>query len=94
MQRWLIPVYSFIFLMIFALSSTLAFADISVDASLSHHSFPAGKAARLTITVNGTSRSADIELPEIEGLRFHSRGQSSRINMVNGNVSSSITNGY
>ncbi|GAB6193667.1 BatD family protein [Desulfocastanea catecholica] len=69
-------------------------AEVSVEASLSHQSFPLDKAARLTITVTGTSHNADIALPEIDGIRLHNRGSSSRISVVNGAVSSSISHNY
>jgi hypothetical protein len=67
--------------------------SVSVDAQLSHQSFAVDQAARLTITVTG-GRDADIELPRVDNLRFQPRGQSSQINMVNGNFSSSIAYNY
>jgi hypothetical protein len=71
-----------------------ASAGVSVEASLSHQSFPQDKVARLTITVTGTSRNADIALPEIDNIRLHNRGSSSQISVVNGAVSSSISHNY
>ncbi len=71
----------------------LANAEITVETSLSSQSFPVDRAARLTITVSG-ARSADIQMVEVDGLRFHSRGQSSQVNIINGNYSSSISNNY
>ena len=35
-----------------------------------------------------------IELPQVEGIAFHSRGQSSRVNIVNGSMSSSLVQTY
>jgi hypothetical protein len=52
------------------------------------------KAARLTITVSGTSHNADIALPEIDNIRLHNRGSSSQISVVNGAFSSSISHNY
>ncbi|MGB3210656.1 MAG: BatD family protein [Desulforhopalus sp.] len=72
----------------------LASAEFSVDASLSHQSFPQGKAARLTINVTGTSKNATIELPEIDNVRLHNQGRSSQISVVNGDVSSSVSHSY
>ncbi len=83
----------FICLLLLPLFSLTARAEISVEASLSSHSFPIDSAAKLTITVTG-ARSADIEIKEIDGLQFHNRGQSNRINIINGNYSSSISNSY
>jgi hypothetical protein len=71
-----------------------ASAEVSVEASLSHQSFPVDKVARLTITVSGASRNADIALPEIDGIRLHNRGSSSQISVVNGAFSSSISHNY
>ena len=71
-----------------------AYAEVAVEASLSHLSFPQDKAARLNIMVTGTSRNATIELPEIDNLRLHNQGQSSQISVVNGTISSSISHKY
>ncbi len=71
-----------------------ASAEVTVDATLSHLSFPQDKLARLTIEVTGTSHNAEIELPEIDNIRLQSRGQSSRISVINGSISSSISYEY
>jgi hypothetical protein len=71
-----------------------ASAEITVDASLSHLSFPQDKAARLTIMVTGTSNSADIEIPRVDNVRLQNRGTSSQISVVNGSISSSISHNY
>ncbi|MCP4338998.1 MAG: protein BatD [Desulfobulbaceae bacterium] len=71
-----------------------AYAEVAVEASLSHLSFPQDKAARLTITITGRSRNTDIDLPQIDGIRLHNRGQSSQISVVNGAMSSSISHNY
>ncbi|MBW2658493.1 MAG: protein BatD [Deltaproteobacteria bacterium] len=68
-------------------------AGITAEASLNSDSFPVDRPAKLVITVSG-ARSASIEMKEVDGLRFHNRGQSSRINIVNGSYSSSISNSY
>jgi len=75
------------------LCSFSAQAEITAEASLNAHSFPVDRAAQLVITITGAS-SADVKIKEIDGLRFHSRGQSSRVNIVNGSYSSSISNNY
>jgi hypothetical protein len=94
MRQRLILIHSLVCLLILTFCSTCVYAaDITVDASLSHRSIPVGKAARLTITVNGT-RSADIELPQMKDVRFHNRGQSSQISMVNGSISANISSKY
>jgi hypothetical protein len=52
------------------------------------------KAARLTITITGTSRNVDIQLPEIDNIRLHNQGSSSQIRVVNSAISSSISHNY
>lgn len=69
-------------------------AEVSVEASLSHLSFPVNNAARLTITVTGTRQSADIELPKIDNIRLRNRGTSSQFSMINGSISSSVSYNY
>jgi len=92
MKRSLLHILPLISLLLI-LCSLPARADVTVEASLSRNSFPADRAAQLVITANGT-RSASVDLQEVDGLRFHSRGQSSRVNIINGDVSSSISNSY
>ncbi len=78
----------------FGLGISQSHAEISVDASLSQLSFPQDRVARLTITVNGTSQNTDIELPEIDNIRLQNQGQASQISVINGTISSSISNNY
>jgi hypothetical protein len=71
-----------------------ASAEVTVNASLSHLSFPQDKAARLTILVTGTSNNADIETPRLDNVQLQNRGTSSQISVVNGTISSSISHNY
>ncbi|MGW8193348.1 MAG: BatD family protein [Desulforhopalus sp.] len=71
-----------------------ASAEVTVEASLSHLSFPVDQAAQLTITVNGSQDIKAVQLPEIDNIRTQYRGQSSRINMINGSFSSSVSHNY
>lgn len=75
-------------------AATLYAGEVTVEASLSHSSFPVDRAARLSITVTGARRTDSIELPEIDNIKFHNRGQSSQFNMINGSVSSSLSHNY
>ncbi len=94
MQQRIIFLHSILWFMILSLFGFTAYADVTVEASLSHSSIPVGRAAQLSVTVNGASRSVDVQLPEVQGVRFHNRGQSSRMNMMNGSFSSSISSEY
>ncbi len=61
-----------------------------VSAALTPHDFSTQQPARLAVTVEG-HQDAQITMPEVEGLIFHQRGQSSQFQMINGTISSSIT---
>jgi hypothetical protein len=69
-------------------------AEVTVEARLNHTSFPVDRMSQLSITVNGASRNTDINLPHIDKISFHSRGQSSQINLSSGAFSSSLTHQY
>jgi hypothetical protein len=86
-------IYPTVALFIFLLSCSASRAGITVEAALSHLSFPLDGQASLSLTING-ARAASVELPDIANIDLHSRGQSSRTSMVNGTVSSSIVYSY
>lgn len=65
----------------------------SVSAALSRTEIPIDTTAYLTIIVHG-SRSAEIEMVDIENIAIHSGGQSSKMQVINGEISSSITYTY
>lgn len=67
--------------------------NTSVSAALSTTSLSLDSTAYLTITVHG-ARSAEIDLPEVENLVLHRRGQSSKMQVINGEISASITYTY
>ena len=67
-----------------------AHASVEVSATLNVLSFPLDRAAALSITVTG-ARSSKPQMPEVEGLRFHQRGQSTQMTSVNGSFSASVT---
>ncbi len=70
-----------------------AFGGKSVSATLNTEQVPVDMAAVLTITVEG-GNSVDINMPEVDNLRFHRRGQSSQVQMINGSFSASISTVY
>jgi hypothetical protein len=71
----------------------MAANDSRLSARLSTTRFSVDQTAVLSITVDGT-RSAQVRLPEQEGLIFHRRGQSSKMQVINGTFSSSVTITY
>lgn len=86
--------YCFLLLLIsLLLTAGSLHAEVTVTASLSSQSFPINDAAQLTINVQGI-RSSQIHLPEIDGLHFQQRGQSTRMEFVNGAYSASVSSIY
>jgi len=68
-------------------------AAVEVSASLNVHSFPLDRVAALSIVVKGV-RSFQPQMPEVEGLQFHQRGQSTQVEIINGSYSSSVTSTF
>lgn len=64
-----------------------------LSTHLSTTRFSVDQTAVLSITVDG-SRSAQVTLPEQDNLIFHRRGQSSKMQVINGSFSSSVTITY
>lgn len=80
-------------LLLISLFSFTAHAEVTVSATMSPASFTISQAARLSITIDG-AQSADIDVPETKGYDVVYRGQNSRMNIVNGSYSSSLTATY
>lgn len=64
-----------------------------IKAELNPTTFGIGQSATLQITVSG-SQSADIIMPDVDGLVFHRRGQSSQIQIINRAVTSTVVYSY
>ncbi len=87
---------------LFCLSSIIVLANISfclakiVNFELSSDSnkISLGASAQLYLTFNDTQNVQAFELPKIEGLQSQYLGPSTRMSVVNGQVSSSITHIY
>ncbi len=94
MQQRLISIFILIGCMAVFHITPSAQAGVTIQALLSHHTFSLDRAAQLTITLTGAPDSTTIELPKIKNIRFHRRGQSTQITMVNGSYSSSISRNY
>ncbi len=67
-----------------------AAGDPSAIAALEPASIHLDESAQLTITVTG-ARAEQPDPPQVDGLRFYYRGQSSRMEWINGRSSSSIS---
>jgi len=68
-------------------------AEVTATATLNVQSFPLSRAAQLSISVQGT-RSFQPQIPEVEGLRLHQQGQSTQVQIINGDYSVSVTSTY
>ncbi|MDD3813604.1 MAG: BatD family protein [Desulfocapsaceae bacterium] len=75
-------------------AATVSHAAASmVSASLDPRSFSVDQAATLTITINDGDGTIG-ELPQVDGLDFERRGQSSQHQWMNGSLSSSVSTIY
>ncbi len=82
----------FLFVLVLAGAQPLQ-AAVEVSASLNPQSFPMDRAAALNIMVKGV-RSFQHQMPEVDGLQFHQRGQSTQMEIINGDYSASVTSTY
>jgi len=73
--------------------ATVSHAAPMVSASLDPQSFSVDQAATLTITFNDGDGTIG-ELPQVDGLDFERRGQSSQHQWMNGSLSSSVSTIY
>jgi hypothetical protein len=68
--------------------------DISVSASVDKTELTLEDSANLSILVKGIKDSPPISLPPIDGFKIHSRGSSSAIQIINGDMSALIRHSY
>lgn len=75
-------------------SSSLAAPEVS--ASIEPQVFSVDQAAELIVSIHNEGRNNSVvpELPAVDGLEIHKRGQSSRYQMVNGHLSSVLATAY
>lgn len=96
MNRTIAPPVSFYILLalIWLPACSQASADApEVRAELNPQTISIDQPATLQITIQN-AQSADISMPEIDGLIFHSQGRSSQIQIVNGAVAASVVYSY
>ncbi|MCF8056244.1 MAG: BatD family protein [Desulfocapsa sp.] len=68
-------------------------AEVTASATLNANTFPMDRVATFSITAQGI-RSFQPQIPEVDGLRFHQRGQSTQMQLINGDYSVSVTSVY
>ncbi len=78
----------------FVFSGTAFAADIKFQASVDRNKVSLGSAINLNLTFYGTQRMPAPQLPKIDGFQSRYQGPSTRVSMVNGKISSSITHIY
>ncbi len=72
-----------------------AFAkDISFELSVDRTTIAVGEGAELDITFNDTANIPALDLPHIDGLEFRYVGPSTRMSIINGQSSSSVSHVY
>ncbi len=87
---------------LFCLATIIVLANISFclaktvnfELSADKNKISLGSSSQLYLTFNNTQNMQAFNLPEIEGLQFQYLGPSTRMSVVNGQVSSSITHIY
>jgi len=85
----------FIILDLVCLLHTSAFAkDINFEATVDSNKVELGQPFELNLTFNGTQYMPALEAPIIEGFQARYVGPSTRMSIINGQVSSSITHVY
>ena len=91
-----------LFILFLAASATLvdgflhhaaAASNVDISVSLSQQQLRVNQSAALTVTVTG-AKAAEIELPEVDNIVFQRRGQSRKIQIINGDFSSSVATSY
>ncbi len=68
--------------------------EISVTASVDRNRISEEDIVRLTITVSGSRKAPEPELPELPDFEVTSRGRSSQVQIINGSISSRIDYTY
>ena len=68
-----------------------AHAATAMSASLHRSEIQPGETTQLSVTVSGSSDTARPLLPQVDGLRFTPRGQSTQMQYTNGRLSTSVT---
>ncbi len=82
---------------IFLLVSLTGFAfakDINFEVTVDRNKVSLGSGVKLSLNFHGTQDISAPELPEIDGFNWRYLGPSTRMSIVNGKVSSSITHMY
>jgi hypothetical protein len=83
-----------IFLAVLLFAGAACAEEISFQASLDRNVLYLGQSVQLSLSFQGSSKIQSLELPELEGFQSRYVGPSTRMSIVNGRMSSSITHVY
>ena len=88
---------AFVWLCVFGAMASLSprlFAEVTVGASLQPAVTNVGEPVQLSVTVNGTQRVDQIPNVVVEGAQVQHIGQSTQIQLINSNLTVSLTNRF
>jgi hypothetical protein len=80
--------------LIFLLPAPILAKDINFEASVDRNKVSLGQSLQLSLTFNGSQNISALDLPDIEGFQSRYLGPSTRMSIINGQASSSITHVY
>ena len=80
--------------LILLLSSVCFAKEIGFEAAVDRNKVSLGGSVQLSLTFEGTQNIPPVELPKIKGVEIRYLGPSTRMSIVNGNVTSSVTHIY
>jgi len=79
---------------VFMLCGYVYASDIRVEATVDRNKISLGSATQLNLTFYGVQNVPRPDLPDIEGFDWRYLGPSTRMSIINGMVSSSVTHMY
>jgi hypothetical protein len=94
MQTIRIAIASVIIGLAFLLPTPVLAKEINFEASVDRNKVSLGEALQLSLTFDGTQNIAALDLPVIEGFQSRYLGPSTRMSIINGQASSSVTHVY
>lgn len=94
MMKLIQRIFFFMSIIIVSTISVCFAKNVAFELNVDRKKIPLGSSTQLYLTFNNTQDIKAFNLPETEGLQFQYLGPSTRMSVVNGKVSSSITHIY
>jgi len=92
MKKWLVPTICTVILL--GLTGLACASDVNLEVTVDRTRVSLGSSIQLSITFHGAQEVSAAELPDLEGFDWRYLGPSTRISIINGRASSSITHIY